>query len=169
MRTGTKAGSGVGLSIPTSCPAHPPLQDERDDAVGGGDRHEVEQGSLGRDGDAAERDEQQEQADADDHRQQERDAAHDVGVAVQGRGGRPADVGGAAGPGHGGRQHVGAQPLDQLGGPLVLRPGHGHGGDEGDLSISAGNGRSGRGDAVDVAERCGDARRAGGSGAVHDD
>ena len=88
MSTVTNGGSGVGRVDADQPPGPAALQDQGDHAVGGGDRQQVHHRGLDRHGDAAERDEQQQHREQDDPGDQVRDAAGQVGGAVDRRGRR---------------------------------------------------------------------------------
>ena len=97
------------------------LEDEHDDAVGGGDREQVEGGGDERHPERAEHRHQQQDAEPDDQRDEERQPAGDlVGEVLEGRGGAAdVDVDLRAARWRPGARRRAA--VDELGGALVLR------------------------------------------------
>ena len=96
------------------------LEDEHHDAVGRGDREQVERGGDERHPQRAEHRHQEQHAEPDDHGDEDRQPAGDlVGQVLERRRGA-ADVDVHLRAARGAGEHVVAQPVDQLGGALVL-------------------------------------------------
>ena len=91
MITGMNGGTGVAVSMPDQLPGPAALREQRDDAVGGADREQVQDRGLQRDGDRAEGDEQQQQREADDDADEQRQPRARRLRLVDGLRGAPAD------------------------------------------------------------------------------